>query len=210
MSSRIFGQSLMEPNDQDHLEPPESYFAIWDHEKDYFPFIYKHLLKDLSDRPVARLLILPSFFPENVVSVESMDKDDLKYRIIYKTCSESVWKRKNRNAVEVIKYEGEVDSAIVNVIKKVFRIALLKTRYNEIDGIGFDGVSYIFSGTFGLSATLSGEIWSPNEGTKMYELVEFGESMIALAKADNNSDRQRLKKEIKENGERLFKRISGE
>jgi hypothetical protein len=204
ISSTTFGQSS-----EDHLEPAQSYFNMYNHEKDYYPFIYKHLLADISDGQVISMLTMPSFTPESLMCLENIDKEGKKYKVIYKVCTESIWCKKNRNEIEVTRYEEEIDTATANLIKKVFKTALLQTKFKEQKDIGLDGVTYVVSGNFGLSGTFSGEVWSPNEGTKMYDLIEFGEAIISLAKSDNNSDRLKFKATIKDKGGKLFKRLNG-
>jgi hypothetical protein len=199
VSFATFGQSS-----GDHLEPTEGYFNMYGHHYDYYPFIYKHLIKGLSYNTVARIVTLPSFSPENVLSIETTDNRK-SYKVIYKICKKSIWYSDNRDKTNVIKYEKEVDSAIVNLIEKVFDKALLQTKYYEDFRMGLDGVNYIFS-----SKIKAGQVWSPKEGTKMNDLVELGELLIAFAQSDGNDDRVKLNQEIMDRGRKLLSRLSGD
>ena len=205
-SLTTFGQSA-----GDHLEPTGGYFNMYRHEYEYYPFIYKHLIKDISWNPIARVLTLPSFSPENVLSIESIDREEKIFKVIYKVCKESIWYREgDKNDIEVIKYEVGIDTTTVNLIRRVFTKAISETRYYEDPGMGLDGVTYIFS-AFELGAGIrAGEVWSPDEGTKMNDLVEFVDLLISLAKSDKEDDRLKLRKQIKDKGDKLLKRLSVE
>src|SRR5690606_19701055 len=134
-SLTTFGQSA-----GDHLEPTGGYFNMYRHEYEYYPFIYKHLIKDISWNPIARVLTLPSFSPENVLSIESIDREEKIFKVIYKVCKESIWYREgDKNDIEVIKYEVGIDTTTVNLIRRVFTKAISETRYYEDPGIGVIG-----------------------------------------------------------------------
>lgn len=206
LSLRVFGQT------EDHLLPTENFFSLYKHEIEYYPYISKHLLKDLSDSPLARMITLPSFSPENVVSVESVDKDEKTFKVIFITGKESIWYKTNKNTLETTRYEETIDTSLVTIIKKVFKKATSQVRYMSDDSWagGLDGVTYIFSAFAVGQGNRSGQVWSPDQGTKMNELVEFGDAMIQLAKSDNDNDRLKFKKEIKAKGERLLKGLNAQ
>ena len=205
LSLTTFGQP-----GEDHLEPTDGYFNMYGFLHDYYPFIYEHLIKDLSDNPVARMLMLSSFSPENVVSIESADSEEKSYKVIFKECKENLWYKENKNTIEVTAYEQDIDTATVNLVRKVFKKVFFKTSYYDNNLMGPDGVRYIFTGFVLDSGIRTGEVWSPDEGTKMDELVGLGESLIRLAKANNDDDRLKFNKEIKDKGQRLLKRLRSE
>lgn len=202
-SLSTFGQSR-----EDHLEPTEGYFSLYRHQYEYYPFVYKHLINDLSWDPVARILTMPSFSGENVLSIESTNKEDTKFKVIYKICKESIWYKKNNDSIEVISFENDIDSTTVILIKKIFGKVLADTRYNKKASAGLDGVTYVFTGFFLGFGVRSGEVWSPANGTKMHDLVELGDLLIELAKSDNSDNRMKLESGIKIKGERLLKRLN--
>jgi hypothetical protein len=190
----------------DHLEPARNLFSLYKHEQDYYPFIAKHLLNDLSDVPIARMLMLPSFSSENVLSIESADNGKT-YKAIFKICKESIWYKKNRNAIEVTRYEEPIDTSLVNLIGNVFQVVTSETMYPPVGvppSTGLDGTTYYFSSFAGLGGMRAGTVWSPSPGTKMNALVEFGEVIIQFAKSDNDTDRMKFKKEIKDKGNKLL------
>lgn len=204
-SLSTFGQS-----GEDHLEPAEGYFNMYKYRYDYYPFIYKHLIKDLSDRPIARMLTLPSFEPENVLSIEAYNHKGKGYKLIYRVCKESIWYKQDKDSVEVVEYEKEIDSTMAGLIEMIFQKVLLETKYFEDSQMGLDGVNYIFSGFNGYFGIRAGEVWSPSKGTKMYELVLIGDYLIELAKSDNDTDSLVFKNAIMRQGEKLLKRLEDE
>lgn len=199
VSLTTFGQ----PNG-DHLEPTEGYFNMYGHHYDYYPFIYEHLIKGLSYNTVARMVTLPSFSPEYVLSVETTDNGK-SFKVIYKICKESIWYSEKRDKIKVIKYEKDLDSAMVNLIEKIFDKVLLKTKYYKDFRMGLDGVNYIFS-----SKIKAGQVWSPKDGTKMNDLVELGELLIEYAQLNSNDDRLKLNQEIMDRGKKLLSRLNGD
>jgi hypothetical protein len=203
-----FSLSTFAQSREDHLEPTEAYFSMYRHQYEYYPFVYKHLIKDLSWDPVARILTMPSFSGENVLSIENANKEDTKFKVIYKICKESIWYKKNKDSIEVISFENDIDSTTVILIKKIFGKVLADTRYNKQARAGLDGVNYIFTGFFLGLGVRSGEVWSPANGTKMHDLIELGELLRELAKSENSDNRIKLESEIKTKGERLLKRMN--
>ncbi len=194
---------------EDHLEPTDCYFDTND--LNYYSSIYKHLIKDLSYDPVARMLVLPSFSAENVVSIEGVDRENREYRkfkVIYKTCKKSIYYKKRRNYTKISTYENEIDSVTVRLVNQIFKLVLSDTRYNKNVLSGLDGETYIFSGFFIGFGTQTGQIWSPDEGTKMSGLVELGNTLIQFAKSDNNVDRDKCKMNLRIKGENLLTRLN--
>jgi len=198
--------SLTSFGQEDHLLPTGDYFNLYKHERDYYPYVYKHLFKDLSDTPLARVLTLPSFSPENVLSVENADKEEENYKVVYVIGKESIWYKKNRDVLDVMRYEEPIDTTLVRIIASVFKQATAQVKYlsDNSYGIGTDGVTYVFTTFVAGQGNRSGEVWSPHEGTKMNQLVEFSQALIQLTQSDNDNDRIKFKEEIRRKGQRLL------
>lgn len=186
---------------EDHLEPTDGYFNMHAHHYEYYPFIYKHLLKDLSGRPVAQMLTLPSRTPESVVSIERTRGSEL-YKVIYKVCKESIWFSKDREKNEVITYEKDIDTTMVFLIQQVFEEMLLETRYYEGIYLSLDGVTYIFC-----SKAKSGKVTTPRNETKVNDFAALGLLMIELAKSNNKDDELRIQTEIKTRAKGLLNKL---
>jgi hypothetical protein len=191
---------------EDHLEPTDSYLNMDDYRREYYSFVYKHLVKDLQDRPVARMLTLPSRHPESVVSVERVagsSKFNPQFKLVYKVCKESIWFSEERDKVELIKYENSIDTATVFLIEELFEKMIFKTRYYDALDLPFEGATYIFC-----SGTRSGEVSTPRAETKVNELAELGRLMIELAKSDKEDDRFKLSSEIRNRAKGLIERLA--
>lgn len=190
----------------DHLLPADGFFNLYTHEREYYPYIYKHLLKDLSDTPLARLITLPSFTPESVLSVESVGWNKEDYKLIYVIGRESIWYKKNKNTLEVTRYEEPLDTDLVGMIREIFKEVTAQVRYLSDDSrsVGLDGITYVFTTFVAGQGNRSGQVWSPDEGTKMNRLIEFTRVMIQLAQSDSAIERQTFKNELRRKGSRLL------
>jgi hypothetical protein len=190
---------------EDHLEPTDSYLNMDDYRREYYSFLYLHLIKDLPERPVVRMLTKPSRFPESVVSVEyaaGSSRIYPEFKLIYNVCKESIYFSKSRDKSELIKYEKDIDTATVVLIVELFDKMIFETRYYDALDLPFEGATYIFS-----SRTKSGEVTTPRAETSVYELAAIGRLMIEMAKSDNEDDRLKLSSEIRSRAKRLIKRL---
>jgi len=183
-------------SDDDHLEPVAGYLSNDEHE--YYSFIYKHLIEDLYNRPIAWMLTMPGRAPENVVSIEHTKES---FKVSYKICKESIWFSEEKEKNEVITYEQDIDTATVVLIETVFRKVLLEARYRNDFHMPFSGPVYIFS-----SGIMSGQASTPGDGTKMGELAGIGQVMIALAKSSTKEDQIKFNKELRIRAEKFLKK----
>ena len=186
-----------------HLEPVRGIYDIYDYQFKYYSQVRKILFNGLTE-PQIRFLMMPSFYPENVLDIE-FDGSKNKYYIIYHICEEIIWyNRDNLENIKVIKFKSEIDEESVKLIKSLFGIAIAQSKFPptvEEGGpftIGTDGTTYYFTiNEYGYGIK-SGQIWSPKDGTKMGKLVAIGEELIELATS---------KKEIVKIDEKLQQKI---
>lgn len=183
------------PTQPDNLEPVNDIFNIYDYQFEYYSRVRKILFERLGDQPEIRFLTMPSFTPENVLDIEYNREKD-KYFLVYHICEEMIWYNKKWDRIKVTEYRKEINKESADLIKTLFKTAILKSKFNEERFLGLDGVNYYFS--YYEWGSKSGSIWSPNSGTKMGRLVNIGNELIQLTKnADtpvNLSDK--LKKDI--------------
>lgn len=166
----------------DHLEPADGFFTLYNYQVEYYSTIREVLFKGLADGPEIRFLVKPSFEPESVLDI-AFDRGQNKYFLIYRICEKMIWSNKDWKNVKVLEYKKEITKESVDLIKALFKAAIVKTRYPDSNIGRFDGTSYYFSyRDFG---TKSGTTWSPTGGSKMDRLVKIGLEMVELAK---NSD----------------------
>lgn len=159
---------------QEHLEPVDGIFALYDHQFEYYPKVREILLKDLYDSPEARFLVLPSFDGEMSVDL----KNELnKYSLEYRKATPSIWYSLSDKKVEVKiqSVSKPISKDDAELIINLFKKSMKNVAYPENEIYGLDGTSYYFS-----SETKSGKIWSPKSNSKMAMLVEIGEDLIAF------------------------------
>lgn len=107
----------------DHLTPGSDIYSIFDFQFDYYSKVRTILFNGLSDKPEIRLLIMPSFTPENVLDIQR-DKENDNYYLIYHICEIRIWSNKNKEEIKVKEYKTEIDSASVQSIKSLFLKAI--------------------------------------------------------------------------------------
>ncbi len=199
----ILSFSVEEINAQeDHLEPVNSIFDIYDYQFEYYSKIRKVLFDGLSDTPEISFLVMASFIPETVLRIEK-DRENDKFYIIYHRCNEMIWYNDNWSKVKVTKFRKEISADNVELVKNLFKKAISKVRYPEGELFGTDGTNYYFSvNDFGQKV---GTIWSPKEGSNMRKLVEIGMNLIEFTKTRKNKNQinEKLSLDIKKLTERI-------
>lgn len=166
--------------ENDHLEPIDSFWELFDYQFDYYPKVRKVLYEGLTEKPEVRFLVMPSFTPENVLDIQK--EEGGKYFLVYHIGEKRIWNNEKWDSVKVKEYKVEIDREPVELVKKLFLKAIFQTKYKEKYDRGFDGVDYyFFAWHYGLK---SGQIWIPSETEKpkMSKLVEIGNDLIELAK----------------------------
>lgn len=166
---------------QDHLEPIRGVFDIYDYQFEYYLKVREILFEGLSDDPETRYLVMPSFTGENVLDI-SKDNTD-KYSIEYHVAEPSIWHsiqdKKKKVKVKVEKIKKEISTEDAQLITLLFKKAVANVKYPDKKIYGFDGVNYYFT-----AQNQSGQIWSPQSGSKMAKLVEIGNRIITFAKSN--------------------------
>ncbi|MBJ6108862.1 hypothetical protein JAO73_07575 [Hymenobacter sp. BT523] len=159
---------------KDHLLPSDGYFTSFAHERAYYPRVREVLCAGLTDTPVAQVVVLPSFTPEYVLSLEERAA---KYYLTYRICETSVWaslQDKSQPPVSVKTTTVELNPPAAQAVASAVAQAISQTHYPEPStsrSLGFDGTTYDFS-HFQLGVGLQGgQTWSPRAGTKMSDLV---------------------------------------
>lgn len=166
---------------KDHLTPSRDIWGIFDHQFEYYSNVRKVLLKDLSDKPKIRLMVMPSFTPESVLDIQETNG---KYYLIYRIGESRIWSNDNWKKIKVKEYKSKIDSKSAELIKSLFLKAIKQTKYYEKDILGVDGVNYYFyAWDYGLK---SGTTWSPNT-PNMKKLVGLGNDLITLAKSNKTT-----------------------
>ncbi len=163
---------------QDHLEPNINIFEQYHYQYEYYSQIRNLLFDGLSDRPMAQLVILPSFSNEFVWQIQE-DRNNNIYYSITSTGNHSIWYNQYEDKPKKLKQiisRNEITKETAVLIKELYLAAVNTVRHSN-NRLGVDGTTYYFS-AFDLGLK-SGTIWSPSEGTKMRELVEISMQLIS-------------------------------
>ena len=165
----------------DHLEPVTGLFNDYNFQFEYYSAVRNILFKGLSDNPEIRFIVLPSFGSEDVLDIEN---ENDKYYLIYHQCKESIWYSKDKGKIKVEKIKAEISLTSVELIKKLYKIAISQTSFPENNVGGLDGTNYYFTiSDFGQK---TGTIWSPPAKSKMSRLVEISYDLIKQTKAESD------------------------
>lgn len=168
-------------NREDHLEPVQSIYDIYDFQFEYYSKVRKVLFEDLYDAPDMRFQIMPSFQPESVLNIDH-DMNNDKYDVVYHVCDKSIWYTKKWKKIKVHKYKTTIDKTSYELLKKLYDSAILNIRIPKKDILGYDGVNYFFSSN--IDGLKSGVIWSPPSKSNTGKLVEISLELIELTKSE--------------------------
>jgi hypothetical protein len=165
--------NLTSKGQEDHLVPANGIFSEYDFQFEYYSDVRKILFNGLSDKPETRFVIIPSFNTEQVLDIEI--KDDTYY-LVYRKCRESIWNSKNKKNIKVDEIRKEISRESANLMTKLYKVAILKAKFEDSKVSHVDGENYYFSvRDLGIMAAMT---WSPNEGTKMSQLVNISYALI--------------------------------
>lgn len=200
---------------QDHLEPEEGILNQPAWRWDYAERLREVLLKDAAFYHLARMVCLPSFEPEWVVTVVREDGKDFdaphSYYVEYVGAETILFHAKNARRLTVKKSRASLDRETAESVNKTWRRMLRTTRYPEQPRLGADGESYHFSRFVPLidrgrpdplGGREQGTIWSPDGGSLCEELVAIGERLKAYAQA-KPEDRDKIRSEIRVKADQL-------
>jgi hypothetical protein len=196
---------------QDHLEPERGGMnqieEIWQYEKK----LRAVLMKDAAPCYLARMVCLPSFEPEWMVTVawedEGEDRADAPrtYFVEYAGVEKQLWPRKKFRKVGVKRMRANLDRETAEAVHEVWRRMLHAVRYPEEDRFGTDGEFYQFSRMVPLfnqgrpnvpGGFEEGQIWSPDDGSLTLELIAIGEKLKEYANAPPE-ERDKLRAEVR-------------
>lgn len=181
---------------QSHLVPESS---IWDapgYKWRYAEKLRATLLKDAPHYYLARMICLPAFDKEWVVSVVAEDEhqpflqDKGTYVVEYAVVEKQLWEEKEFRRVKVTRSRVRLDTPTVVAVSEAWALLLQDTRYPDDGGDrGTDQDSYHFARAIpnnrikfgGNDGFEQGYITSPNEDSLPHQLVSIGEELRKYA-----------------------------
>lgn len=167
---------------EDHLLPTKGLLTFYSGQDQYYSKVREILYARLSENPVARLVVLPSFQPEYVLSI---DQKANKYYLTYNQAPKSIWsttQAQSSSKVEAQAKSVEISKQMATTVGVLFNTALDQVRYPApVMSMRGDGTTYTFIAFREGNGIRAGEIWSPDVKTKMATLVAIAESLKELA-----------------------------
>lgn len=160
---------------KDHLNPAQNLFTVPDIAGVYYLQVKKILLKDSPLYSVARMIVLPSFEPEWMISINKTSGG--AFELEYVVVNQQIYANRQPDKIRVIKKSVAIPKDISTKIQAIWERALLGTQYDESMSFGFDGTAYIFSSYIQGKNFYVGEKWTPAENTYTGALTHLGEFM---------------------------------
>jgi len=150
------------------------------------------LFDSLSVNTGLRVVVLPSFSPEYLISLDTKNgKTFLTYRI----AKEQIYQfpTTKNDQVKYNNYKIEFDPSLAKKIHELFFLAISKARFKSgLDGV--DGTSYVFITYEPGYGLIAGQTWSPRS-EKLLGLVVIAEWLNDCARNGDvlNKDKMLLK-----------------
>ncbi|UOG72773.1 hypothetical protein MTX78_11610 [Hymenobacter tibetensis] len=185
----------------DHLLPAKGLLAGDPPQDTYYLKVQETLYVGLDLDPIARLVVLPSFQPEYVISI---DQKGNKYYLTYNQASKSIWsttQAQSSSKVEAQAKSVEISKEMATTVGMLFNTALDQVRYPEpVMRITSDGTTYTFIASRAGNGVRAGETWSPDIKSKMSTLVAVAESLKERAATPTN---QQLEQDLIQQAKQL-------
>jgi hypothetical protein len=177
------------------------------------------LLEGAADYHVARIVCLPSFEPEWVVTVVREEPKEHDGRHTYYVecvvADKKLYPPEKSQGATAKKTRTSLDSGTTEALNRVWRRMLRMTRYPKQSRDGKDGVNFHFSRFLpsvdcgrpdALAGWEQGTIWSPAKDSLCGEFVAIGNHLKVYAEA-RPEDREKVRLEIRARAANLGKRL---
>jgi hypothetical protein len=187
--------SLKSYSQTDNLQPQTGFFSGFTHQDSYYPIVKKILFDSLPNNADLRVVVLPSFSPEYLISIDSKGS---KTYLTYRIAKQQIWnfpKPKN-DQIKFNQFQIQLDSSIAKKIHELFFLAISNAKYSTRDA-GVDGTSYIFitfKNGFGL---IGGQTWSPRTD-KLSGLITITEWLVDCSKTGEFINKDKMLTLIKD------------
>lgn len=121
--------------------------------------------------------VQPSFSNEYMLE---LIKTDSTYSLRYRETDTNVWYSDNRSRIKVTERLHPISGDCAGLLIELFRTAVLASRFEKDNRIYTDGETHYFS-VFE-TKSITGYVWSPEQGSNTRELVELCEAIARQAK----------------------------
>ena len=171
----------------DNLEPVSGYFSSTKSDEFYYPLVKKALIDSLGSNPEARILVLPSFTNEYLVSIDT--ENGIPY-LTYRIVKQQIWYNRKSKELLFEQFKIPFDAQMTSQINALFFLATSKVQYST-NSLMEDGTTYNFI-CFKVGIGIrSGKTKSP-ESSKMVGLVKITDWLANCAKKGEIIDRDKM------------------
>jgi hypothetical protein len=189
---------------QDDLEPSEGIFSRSGSSYPYYEAVGQSLVREHLYRK-CQMVVLPSFEREWAVYI--VREEGSPATVIFKRVRKQLWLEMGRASAEqgggtrakteeerqravlaqlkpdVDRWATPISNQVADALEEVWWRMLSRIRYPQNRRDGTDGASYSLAHWRNGVAFMSGETWSPADGSRTRALVALGEQMAAFSQA---------------------------
>jgi len=188
----FIGLCLSSKAQPDNLQPEKGLFSGNNLQESYYSAVKKVLFDSLSLQTDLRIIVLPSFLPEYLIS---LDTKDGKTYLTYRIAKQQIWNiPKPNDQIKCNNYKIVFDSSITKKIHELFVLAISQAKFDYLSD-GLDGTNYFFltfENGFGL---IGGQTWSPKT-EKLSGLVAIADWLTECAKAGSVMNKDKMLQKI--------------
>lgn len=178
----------------DHLNPEEAIFDMYDHHVEYYSNIRSVLMKGLKENPTVRYVVVPSFDVEYLFQIDC-DYQKNTYEIVVCRAKESIWDTKDKSKIRVETWHNSLSKDDADLIITLFRRAVAGVKNPEVSldkksihEARLDGTNHFFScRELTPMGVRTGVTWSPPAGSKMERLVNLSDRITEWAKGNKGT-----------------------
>ena len=138
----FFGLSISSFAQLEKLKPEPGSFSSLEVNSRYFSTVRKVLFDSLSINPKIRVIVMPPFSAEYLISIDSDHGVDY---LIYRIAKRQIWDifKPTNDKVGYSNFKMRFDPSIADKLQSLFLQAILNSRFSPLDG-ELDQTNYIF------------------------------------------------------------------
>jgi hypothetical protein len=188
----ISGLALCSNAQTDNLQPEKGLFSGYTFLDEYYIAVKKVLFDSLSLQTDLRIVVMPSFSPEYLISIDTKES---KTYLTYRIAKQQIWQiPKPNDKVKFNNFKVEFDPAITKKIHELFVLAISKSRFDYLPD-GVDGTTYIFITYKQGYGLMGGQTWSPRT-EKLSGLVAIAEWLNDCARTGALMNKDKMLQKI--------------
>lgn len=134
----------------------------------------------MSDDPMIRLLVTPSFSSEYIFQIERDSNNE--YLAKLNIANKNIWYNKEIEKIIVNQHVAKINEKDVNLLNDVYSSIIDKVHHPIKESIGMDGTTYYLS--VWKTGLKSGEIWSPKDSINK-TIINITQELINEIKQNN-------------------------